>query len=91
MENGEKLKHQVEQQARRMQQAERERSSLLALSVYLGTLALLLALPVVVGAYLGNWLDSLVQGYSVRWTVGLIVIGVAVGALNVYLFVKGHG
>ena len=91
MENGEKLKHKVEQQARRMQQAERERSSLLALSVYLGTLALLLALPVVIGAYLGNWLDGLVQGYSVRWTVGLIVIGVAVGALNVYLFVRGHG
>ena len=90
MENGEKLKHKVEQQARRMQQAERERSSLLALSVYLGTLALLLALPVVIGAYLGNWLDSLVQGYSVRWTVGLIVLGVVVGALNVYLFVRGH-
>ncbi|BCB26889.1 F0F1 ATP synthase subunit [Sulfurimicrobium lacus] len=90
MENGEKLKHKVEQQARRMQQAERERSSLLALSVYLGTLALLLALPVVIGAYLGNWLDELVQGYSVRWTVGLIVVGVLVGALNVYLFVRGH-
>jgi ATP synthase protein I len=91
MESGDDLKHKVEQQARRMQQAERERSSLLAQSIYLGTLALLLVLPVVIGAYLGRWLDSLVQGYSVRWTVSLIVLGVAVGAVNVYLFVREHG
>jgi ATP synthase protein I len=90
MEAGDDLKHKVKQQARRMQQAERERSSLLAQSIYLGTLALLLVLPVVIGAYLGLWLDSLVENYSVRWTVSLIVLGVALGALNVYLFVREH-
>lgn len=73
-----------------MQQAEKESSSLLAQSIYLGTLALLLVLPVVIGAYLGRWLDSLIEGYSVRWTVSLIVIGVALGAFNVYLFVREH-
>lgn len=73
-----------------MQQAEKERSTLLAQSIYLGTLALLLVLPVVVGAYLGRWLDGLVEGYSVRWTVSLIVIGVALGAFSVYLFVREH-
>jgi ATP synthase protein I len=90
MEAGDDLKHKVKQQARRMQQAERERSSLLAQSIYLGTLALLLVLPVVIGAYLGLWLDSLVENYSVRWTVSLIVLGVALGAFNVYLFVREH-
>jgi Putative F0F1-ATPase subunit Ca2+/Mg2+ transporter len=39
-------------------------------------------LPVVAGAYLGRWLDSLVAGYSVRWTVSLILLGVVVGAVN---------
>ena len=48
----------MEKQVRRMQQAERDRPSLLAQTVYLGTLAVLFVLPVVVGAYLGHWLDE---------------------------------
>jgi ATP synthase protein I len=83
-----KLRERVEQQARRMRQAEEDRPSLLAQSVYLGTLALMFVLPVVLGAYLGIWLDNQAAGYSVRWSVGLIVAGVAIGTLNVYLFVK---
>jgi ATP synthase protein I len=84
----EDLRHKVEQQARRMQKAERERPTLLGQTVYIGTLGLLFVLPVVGGAYLGHWLDSLVEGYSVRWTVSLILVGVFVGALNVYLFIR---
>jgi ATP synthase protein I len=82
------LEKQVERQARRMKRAERERSTLLQHTVYIGTIGLLIVLPVVGGAYLGRWLDSLESGYSVRWTVTMIVLGVAVGALNVYLFVR---
>jgi ATP synthase protein I len=40
------------------------------------------------GAYLGHWLDGLTAGYSTRWTISLILVGVMVGALNVYLFIK---
>ena len=82
------LRKQVERQARRMKKAERERPTVISQTVYIGTLGLLFVLPVVGGAYLGQWLDSLVTGYSVRWTVSLIVTGVFVGALNVYLFIK---
>ena len=82
------LRKQVERQAKRMQKAERERPTLIGQTVYIGTLGLLFVLPVIGGAYLGQWLDSLVTGYSVRWTVSLIVTGVFVGALNVYLFIK---
>ena len=64
------------------------RPTLLAQTVYLGTLAVLFVLPVVLGAYLGSWLDGHMAGYSVRWTVSLILIGVFVGALDVYLFVR---
>jgi ATP synthase protein I len=84
----EELRRAVEQQAKRMQKAEHERPTLIGQTVFLGTLGLLFVLPVVGGAYLGTWLDSLVSGYSTRWTVSLILLGVFVGGLNVYLFVR---
>ena len=82
------LRKQVERQARRMKKAEQERPTLIAQTVYIGTLGLLIVLPVVGGAYLGHWLDSLVEGYSIRWTVSLILVGVFIGAMNVYLFIR---
>jgi len=82
------LRKQVERQARRMQKAERDRPTLLGQTVYAGTLGLLFVLPVVGGAYLGHWLDSLAAGYSTRWTLSLILLGIFVGALNVYLFIR---
>ena len=82
------LKKQVERQAKRMKKAERQRPTLLAETVYIGTLGLLFVLPVVVGAYLGHWLDGMASGYSIRWTVSLIMLGVFIGALNVYLFIR---
>ncbi|MGB5639210.1 MAG: AtpZ/AtpI family protein [Sedimenticolaceae bacterium] len=71
-----------------MQKAEHERPTLIGQTVFLGTLGLLFVLPVVGGAYLGIWLDSLVSGYSTRWTMSLILLGVFIGGLNVYLFLR---
>ena len=88
MNEEDRLRQRVEQQARRLRKAERERNSVLAQTVFVGTLGLLLVLPVVAGAYLGQWLDGLVSGYSIRWTVSLILVGVFVGAVNVYLFIR---
>ena len=82
------LKKQVERQAQRMKKAERERPTLIGQTVYIGTLGIMLVLPVVGGAYLGQWLDSLATGYSIRWTMSLIFVGVIVGMLNVYFFIK---
>jgi len=82
------LGNQAERQAQRMKKAEHERSTLLGQTVYIGTLGLLFVLPMVGGAYFGRWLDSLVAGYSVRWTMSFIFIGVMIGAINVYLFIK---
>jgi len=82
------LKDEVAKQIRRMQQAERDRPTLLKQTAYLGTLGLLFVVPVIVGAYVGRWLDSLSAGYSMRWTLSLIVLGVGVGAVSVYLNVK---
>jgi ATP synthase protein I len=82
------LRKQVERQAKRMQKAERDRPTLIGQTVYVGTLGLLFVLPVIGGAYLGQWLDSLATEYSTRWTLSLILLGIIVGALNVYLFIR---
>jgi ATP synthase protein I len=82
------LRKQVERQARRMEKAKRERPTMIGQTVYVGTLGLLFVLPVIGGAYLGQWLDSLAAGYSTRWTLSLILLGIIVGALNVYLFIR---
>lgn len=83
-----RLREGVERQAKRIDKAQRERRSVIAQTIYLGTLGLLLVLPAVGGAYLGHWLDSLAAGYSIRWTVSLIVLGIALGAFNVYFFLR---
>lgn len=86
--NHDQLKREVAKQVQRMKQVEQDRPTLLAQSIYLGTLGLLLVVPVVVGAYVGRWLDGLYEGYSIRWTLSFIVLGVIVGAVNAYQFVK---
>ena len=85
----EKLKTEVQRDIDRLARAKREKRTVLAQTIYLGTLGVMLALPIVVGAYLGNWLDDKLQGYSVSWTITLILLGVFVGAMNVYLLIKG--
>lgn len=88
MNNNDELKQRISRQVDRMQKADKDRPTLLAQTAYLGTLGLLLVVPVIIGAYLGRWLDGLAEGYSMRWTLSLIVVGVTVGAVNVYLFIK---
>ncbi|MDH5552135.1 MAG: AtpZ/AtpI family protein [Nitrosomonas sp.] len=86
--NNEQLRKSIERQVKRMQRADEERPTLLAQSVFMGTLALLFVLPVIVGLYLGNWLDDMAEGYSIHWTIGLLVIGLVIGMTNVYLFIR---
>jgi ATP synthase protein I len=88
MNRQEDFRKQVERQVRRMQKAEQDQPTLTSQTVFIGTLGLLLVLPVIGGAYLGNWLDSLAAGYSMRWTVSLTLLGVIVGALNVYFYIR---
>jgi len=88
MNNDDNLKQQVEQRVKRMVRAQRERPTVLGQSVYMGTLGLLLVLPVVGGAYLGRWFDGMMDGYSVRWTLSFLFLGLVIGGVNVYLLIK---
>ena len=88
MNDEQKLKDEIDRQTKRKKKAEQEQHTLLAQTTYIGTLGLVFVLPVIAGAYLGNWLDSLVSGYSIRWTISLIFLGMVVGIINVYLLIR---
>ncbi len=88
MKRQDELRKMVEVQAQRMKQAEKDRPTLISQTVYAGTLGILFVLPVVAGAYLGQWLDKMAEGYSTHWTLSLIIVGVFIGAINVYLFIR---
>lgn len=82
------LKNRIDKQIQRMKQAERDRPNLLSQTIYLGTLGLVMVLPIVAGAYLGRWLDSRATGYSVSWMLSLLFAGVVIGFFNVYFLLK---
>lgn len=88
--NDRELRHQVEEDARRIAKARREGESVLVQTVYLGTLGLVFVLPVVAGVYLGHWLDGMTAGYSMRWTLSLLFLGLVVGAFNVYFLIRSR-
>jgi len=88
MNRQQQLKKRIDTQIERMKQAEKDRPNLLSQTVYIGTLGLVMVLPIVGGAYLGHWLDGLVAGYSVRWTLSLLFLGVVIGFFNVYFLIK---
>jgi ATP synthase protein I len=82
------LRRALVRQTRRLRAA--RRAGLLGLLVTGGTAGLLLCVPLVIGAYLGRWLDERATGYSVRWTLNLILLGLAIGIANVILFFRGR-
>jgi ATP synthase protein I len=88
MNNHQLLKKKIESQIKRIKKAEHDRPNLLSQTVYIGTLGLVMVLPVVVGVYLGRWLDSMMEGYSMRWTLSLLFTGLVIGAFNVYFLIK---
>lgn len=83
-----KLIRDTHRDVERQEERERRPATLIGIVFYGGTLGLLFVVPIVGGAYLGRWLDMLSPGYSVRWTVSLIVLGVVVGGYNVYRFIR---
>jgi ATP synthase protein I len=86
--NRDEVSKKVERQVRRIKKADRERPTLMTQTVFIGVLGLLFVLPVIGGAYLGHWLDQNVTGYSTRWTVSLILVGLFIGFFNVYIYIK---
>jgi len=81
------LKH-TRRDVQRLDNKMRRPASWVGMMLYGGTLGLLFVVPIVAGAYLGRWLDMQVTGYSVRWTISMILLGIGVGAYNVLRFLR---
>lgn len=88
MKDQEQLKKKIESQVKRIKKAEQDRPNLLSQTVNLSTVVLVMLLPIIGGVYLGHWLDSLVEGYSMHWTLSLLIIGIVIGIFNVYFLIK---
>ena len=86
--NNQQLKKKIESQVKRIRKAEHDRPTLLSQTVYIGTLGLVMVLPIIGGVYLGRWLDSMLEGYSMRWTLSLLFTGIVIGGFNVYFLIK---
>jgi len=83
-----KLLEKTRLDVRRLNQKTSNPARLVGMLFYGGTLGLLFVAPIVGGAYLGRWLDTLATGYSVRWTVSLILLGIVLGGYNVFRFLQ---
>jgi ATP synthase protein I len=88
--NDDKWRRDVRRDSERLRQAEHNRRSLLAHTVFLGSLSVMFVAPLLGGAYLGHWLDSRGAGYSVHWTMNFILLGLALGIANVYYFIRKY-
>jgi ATP synthase protein I len=56
----------------------------------MGTVGWSVAIPTVLGALLGRWLDARLHD-TVSWTLMLLLLGLAAGCLNAYHWVRREG
>lgn len=82
----EEIKHDVAKNERHAM----DHFSIVGQTIFLGTIGVLISVPIVAGAYIGWWLDSRSHTFSFSWTVSLILVGVGIGVFNVIYFIKEH-
>ncbi|QSR89119.1 AtpZ/AtpI family protein [Methylacidiphilum caldifontis] len=83
-----KLVEEVQKDVEKTEKARQFKPTLLSQTVFLGTLGVLFIIPVIIAAYLGKWLDEKLPGYAIHWTISLIILGVILGAINIYIFIR---
>ncbi len=88
MNHRQNLKKKIDSQVKRIKKAEYDRPNLLSQTIYLSTLVLVMLIPVIACVYLGHWLDGMMEGYSMHWTLSLLFMGIVIGLFNVYFLIK---
>ncbi|MCL5260531.1 MAG: AtpZ/AtpI family protein [Gammaproteobacteria bacterium] len=87
-ESNQKLQEKMRKSIKKLDAEKKDRQTIFAQTIYLGTIGIIFILPIITGAYLGVWLDNKLHGYSVSWTISLIFLGIIIGAVNIYLFIR---
>ncbi|MHC4389759.1 MAG: AtpZ/AtpI family protein [Planctomycetota bacterium] len=72
----------VEDEVERKLEAERKEPSLLQTVGLVGAVGWMVALPAVLGAWLGQWLDA--ESGRLTWTLALLLLGVGLGAYTAW-------
>jgi ATP synthase protein I len=75
----------VEKSAAELMKSRKEKSHFWHYAQMLGVGGWLFVIPVVAGAYFGRYLDERTRG-EISWTITFIIIGIAVGAYNIWYF-----
>jgi hypothetical protein len=74
-----------------MQKAEHDRPNLLSKTIYIGTLELVIVLPVIAGAYLRSWLDGMMAAeYAYPPILNLDAAEFYTDLISHYLFAVLH-
>lgn len=77
----------VRQKADRKRRARGERDQVWFWLGMFGLVGWAVAVPTLVGVFLGRWLDARVVG-QVSWTITLLLVGVALGCLNAWYWIR---
>lgn len=77
----------VGDKARRKRRARGERDQVWFWLGMFGLVGWAVVVPTVAGVFLGRWLDGRVEG-QVSWTITLLLVGVALGALNAWYWIR---
>lgn len=84
-----KFSGQIEDSARRLIKSRKEKGGFWHYASVFGIGGWLFAIPIVVGAYLGRYLDKNIR-IGVSWTLMLIFVGIAAGIFNFWRYVSGR-
>lgn len=90
---GEELPGIVEEKCRRRQKAEKEgeRPIFFGLGMF-GVVGWTVAVPTVLGVFLGRWLDAgKAEGSTVSWTLTCMFIGLILGAIGAWHWLNREG
>ncbi|MCJ7712482.1 MAG: AtpZ/AtpI family protein [Chloroflexi bacterium] len=87
---GEAFARDVATKADRRQRAEAHGQSVLAWFGAFGMIGWSVALPAIIGALVGRWLDGFVGG-AVSWTLSLLLAGLLLGAVVAWSWMRREG
>ena len=80
-----KFSEDIDKSAKEFLKYRKEKSSFWRYAYTIGVGGWLFVIPVVAGAYIGNYLDKR-TGSGISWSITFIIFGIAIGIYNIWYF-----